>query len=84
MQCASEVSWDPADTDGFSEDWLERLLEAVDGREVIRCRETVADEENSQRFRPVAPLRLVHLGLCSADGEWVNGQLLHSDGGLHA
>jgi cytochrome P450 len=36
MQCASEVSWDPADTDGFSEDWLERLLEAVDGRDVIR------------------------------------------------
>jgi 3-oxoacyl-[acyl-carrier protein] reductase len=21
--------------------------------------------------------------LCSADGGWVNGQLLHSDGGLH-
>lgn len=22
--------------------------------------------------------------LCSDDGGWVNGQLLHSDGGLHA
>lgn len=22
--------------------------------------------------------------LCSADGGWVNGQLLYSDGGLHA
>jgi len=22
--------------------------------------------------------------LCSADGGWINGQLLHSDGGLHA
>jgi 3-oxoacyl-[acyl-carrier protein] reductase len=22
--------------------------------------------------------------LCSPDGEWINGQLLHSDGGLHS
>jgi cytochrome P450 len=36
MRCASEVSWDPADTDGLSEDWLDRLLIAVDGQTVVR------------------------------------------------
>ncbi len=33
--------------------------------------------------RPSDPAALVSF-LCSADGEWVNGQLLHSDGGLGA
>jgi cytochrome P450 len=36
MRCASEISWDPADTDGLSEDWLDRLLIAVDGQTVVR------------------------------------------------
>jgi 3-oxoacyl-[acyl-carrier protein] reductase len=33
--------------------------------------------------RPTDPAALVSF-LCSAEGEWVNGQLLHSDGGLGA
>ncbi|OBJ21358.1 cytochrome P450 [Mycobacterium colombiense] len=36
VQCASEISWDPAETDGLSEDWLDRLLVAVDGHTVVR------------------------------------------------
>ena len=33
--------------------------------------------------RPADTAALV-VFLCSPDGEWVNGQLLYSDGGLHA
>src|SRR5690242_6131483 len=35
MRRDSEVSWDPADTDGSSEDWLDRLLSVGAGQPVV-------------------------------------------------
>lgn len=43
----------------------------------------VAQNPAGRVGRPTDAAALVSF-LCSADGGWVNGQLLHSDGGLHA
>jgi 3-oxoacyl-[acyl-carrier protein] reductase len=43
----------------------------------------VAETPLGRLGRPSDTAALVGF-LCSPDGEWVNGQLLHSDGGLHA
>lgn len=42
----------------------------------------VAATPRGRGGRPADTAALVSF-LCSAEGEWVNGQLLHSDGGLH-
>ena len=41
------------------------------------------DNPRGRAGRPSDPAALISF-LCSAEGEWVNGQLLYSDGGLHA
>jgi 3-oxoacyl-[acyl-carrier protein] reductase len=42
-----------------------------------------ADSSRGRVGQPTDTAALVSF-LCSADGGWINGQLLHSDGGLHA
>jgi 3-oxoacyl-[acyl-carrier protein] reductase len=43
--------------------------------------EVIRANPRGRAGRPTDPAALVSF-LCSAEGEWVNGQLLHSDGGL--
>jgi hypothetical protein len=31
------ATWDPAETDGLSEDWLERLFDAAGSASAVRC-----------------------------------------------
>ena len=45
--------------------------------------EVIRANPRGRAGRPADPAALVSF-LCSPDGEWVNGQLLHSDGGLGA
>ncbi len=45
--------------------------------------EVVRSTPRGRAGRPSDPAALIAF-LCSAEGEWVNGQLLHCDGGLHA
>jgi 3-oxoacyl-[acyl-carrier protein] reductase len=45
--------------------------------------EVIRANPRGRAGRPTDPAALVSF-LCSPDGEWVNGQLLHSDGGLGA
>lgn len=44
---------------------------------------TIGENPRGRAGRPADTAALVSF-LCSPDGGWVNGQLLHSDGGLHA
>lgn len=44
---------------------------------------TIGENPRGRTGRPTDTAALVSF-LCSADGGWVNGQLLYSDGGLHA
>lgn len=36
MRCAPDLIWNPADTDGFSEDWLDRLIALSEESDVLR------------------------------------------------
>jgi 3-oxoacyl-[acyl-carrier protein] reductase len=47
-----------------------------------QVRETTLANPRGRAGRPTDPAALAAF-LCSAEGEWVNGQLLYSDGGLH-
>jgi 3-oxoacyl-[acyl-carrier protein] reductase len=65
---ANVVNPGPVDTGWMSEELRGQILAAT---------------PRGRGGRPSDTAALVSF-LCSADGEWVNGQLLHSDGGLHA
>lgn len=65
---ANVVNPGPVDTGWMSDDLRANILAAT---------------PRGRGARPDDTANLVSF-LCSAQGDWVNGQLLHSDGGLHA
>lgn len=65
---ANVVNPGPIDTGWMSEELIAQVLH---------------DNPRGRTGRPTDPAALISF-LLSAEGEWVNGQLLYSDGGLHA